>query len=157
MTMKYSLLAFHEWLGNHLGWWLAVPLISLFWIVLWPVGLVWAVVSLVAYYSSLDRSPKAVAKRRADKRATQAALSEPVPFYVYCWMFCWLPLVSQGLVPIVLTLAGNTAAQAFFIAFYLPEPLQWPFMIAMTVLGAVLLGIAIKGTNWRKVSEKIKK
>ncbi len=157
--MKYDLLAFHAWFGERWGWWSAVP-ITIFWVVLWPVGIIWAVISLVAYYVSLDKSPEAVAKRRttrAKSTPTPSKDSDSVPFYLLCWMFCWFPLVGQGLVPIIATLAGGAAFPGFFIAFYFPEALQWPFMLTMTVLGAVLLGIAIGGTNWRALHAKVRK
>jgi hypothetical protein len=45
------------------GWRIA-PIASLFWIVLWPVGSVWLLASLIGRYRALDRSPQARTERR---------------------------------------------------------------------------------------------
>jgi len=44
--------------------WRIVPIASLFWIVLWPVGSVWLLASLIQRHRALDRSPEARTERR---------------------------------------------------------------------------------------------
>jgi ABC-2 type transport system permease protein len=55
-----------------------------------------------------------------------------------CLSFCWIPLVPQGIVPMVMKLSGNRVP-SWFLALYLPEPYQWPTIFAMIALGSGLL------------------
>lgn len=50
---------------------------------------------------------------------------------------CWIPLVPQGIVPMVMKLNG-TEVLSWFLALYLPEPYQWPTIIVM-IAGGLLL------------------
>lgn len=153
--MKYDLFTFHAWMGERWSWWSIVP-ITLFWVFLWPLGLLWFVVSSVGRYTARDTSPQAIAARRAAWTTSVKETNGTTPSRLYstdlgliCWSLCWLPLVGQGLVPLILKLV-DTDVKALFIAFYLPESFQWLFIASMVILGAALLGIAIKNTHIRK-------
>jgi hypothetical protein len=50
----------------------------------------------------------------------------------------WIPLFPQGLVPLVMQVTG-VPARSWFVALYLPQPLQWLTAVAMVVLGLALL------------------
>lgn len=183
--MDKDFFAAHATIGRKLGWWSAVPL-TIFWTLLWPVGLVWLVVSYVSRYATLDKSLDAQAKRRAARflswypeawrarhgeefsDAVEGAIREghggpaltinviresnatrlryqPNNIGILFWTICWLPLVGQGLVPMILKLE-STKAKAIFLAFYLPHVYQWPFIIAMIAIGLSLLIAALKNT-----------
>lgn len=51
---------------------------------------------------------------------------------------CWIPIFPQGLVAMVFKLTG-TSHRAWFLALYLPRPLQWPVLVLMVVLGLAML------------------
>ena len=53
-------------------------------------------------------------------------------------LLCWIPIFPQGLVPMVFKLAGSSH-RAWFLALYLPCPLQWPVLVAMVVVGLAML------------------
>jgi hypothetical protein len=50
-------------LVDRLGWWF-IPASLLFWVFLWPLGLLWAVVLLVQRFRSLEHGPAARRERR---------------------------------------------------------------------------------------------
>ncbi|MEV4391491.1 hypothetical protein [Nonomuraea sp. NPDC049607] len=50
----------------------------------------------------------------------------------------WVPLVAQGVVPALMLTTGQVT-RSWFLALHLPQPLQWPTVIAMIALGLVLL------------------
>jgi hypothetical protein len=50
----------------------------------------------------------------------------------------WIPLFPQGLVPLVMQLTG-VPARSWFLALYLPQPLQWLTAVAMVALGLAML------------------
>jgi hypothetical protein len=175
--------AFERW-----GW-KCVPVIVACWIVLWPAGVVWLAVSLVALYRARDRSEQAQAERRiarmlswypphwrarygeefsevlretirsgqGGRRLTlnvaresnaawwQSATGRRGLRAVWCWSLCWLPLVTQGLVPLIIKLSGGTA-RSWFLALYLPAGLQWPVIALMLIAGLVMLAVAVRGT-----------
>lgn len=60
-----------------------------------------------------------------------------------CWSLCWIPLVPQGVVPLVLKLTG-TPVRAWFLATYLPAPYQWPTIAAMLGVGLAMLFTAAR-------------
>lgn len=137
LKMKYDLFTFHALLGTRWGWWSAIP-ITLFWVFLWPVGLLWLLVLPIGHHFTFTV-----------KRPTTHKQTKDAQMGMVYWGMCWLPLVGQGLVPIILKLL-HVDIKALFLAFYLPKAYQWPFMLAMVVLGAMLLGIAIKSTRGRR-------
>jgi len=55
-----------------------------------------------------------------------------------CWSLCWIPLVPQGVVPLILKLTG-TPTRAWFLAMYVPAPMQWPTIAAMLTVGLTML------------------
>ena len=55
----------------------------------------------------------------------------------------WIPLVPQGIVALVLPAAG-VEVKSWFLALYLPEPLQ-----QLTAAAMILLGLAMLGTGLR--------
>ncbi|MBB2912689.1 signal transduction histidine kinase [Streptosporangium becharense] len=58
------------------------------------------------------------------------------------WGLGWLPLFPQGLIAMILKLAG-TDRFSWFLALYLPEPWQWPLIVFNIVLGVSLYTAAI--------------
>lgn len=58
------------------------------------------------------------------------------------WCLGWLPLFPQGIVAMILKIVG-TDERSWFLALYLPEPLQWPMIIFNIFLGMTLYGLAI--------------
>ncbi|MER7127886.1 sensor histidine kinase [Streptosporangium saharense] len=58
------------------------------------------------------------------------------------WCLGWLPLFPQGIVTMILKIVG-TDERSWFLALYLPEPLQWPLIIFNIFLGLALYGLAI--------------
>ncbi|WP_228641770.1 histidine kinase [Microtetraspora sp. AC03309] len=66
-----------------------------------------------------------------------------------CWGLCWLPLFPQGLVAMVMKLVGSPE-RSWFLALYLPEPLQWPTIIGMICLGGVMLATGVTLANQAK-------
>lgn len=58
------------------------------------------------------------------------------------WCLGWLPLFPQGIVAMILKIVG-TDERSWFLALYLPEPLQWPLIIFNIFLGMTLYGLAI--------------
>ncbi|WP_433247999.1 sensor histidine kinase [Streptosporangium sp. CA-135522] len=72
----------------------------------------------------------------------------PMPRWKYMvvalgWGLGWLPLFPQGLVTMVLKIVGFQEDRSWFLALYLPEPLQWPMIILNIMLGMALYGAAI--------------
>ena len=61
---------------------------------------------------------------------------------ILCLSFCWIPLVPQGIVPLVMKLSGNRVP-SWFLALYLPEPYQWPTIFAMIAIGLTLFGAGL--------------
>jgi hypothetical protein len=80
---------------------------------------------------SLDVARAGLATRADDgaRRRTLAAVLLTVG---------WIPLFPQGLVPLVMQVTG-VPARSWFLALYLPQPLQWLTAVAMVVLGLALL------------------
>ena len=64
---------------------------------------------------------------------------------VLSWVLGPICLVPQGLVPVVVLLAGADL-QLWFLALHAPDPLRWPVAVLMILLGAVLLRTAIQLT-----------
>lgn len=55
-----------------------------------------------------------------------------------------LALFAQGLVPVIFKLTGNHDVRVWFLAMYLPEPWGWLTCIGMVLMGATLMGQAIR-------------
>jgi len=51
-----------------------------------------------------------------------------------CWGLGWLPLFPQGMVTMIMKLIGSEH-RSWFLALYLPEPLQWPLIVFNILLG----------------------
>jgi hypothetical protein len=60
-----------------------------------------------------------------------------------CWSLCWIPLIPQGVVPLVLKLTG-TSTRSWFLATYLAPSLQWPVIAAMLAAGLAMLFTAAR-------------
>ncbi|MEV7010167.1 histidine kinase [Streptosporangium sp. NPDC051022] len=58
------------------------------------------------------------------------------------WGIGWLPLFPQGLVTMIMKIIG-APARSWFLALYLPEPLQWPMIVFNILLGLALYGMAL--------------
>jgi hypothetical protein len=63
-----------------------------------------------------------------------------------CWSLCWLPLFAQGIAPLIMKLAG-TPSRSWFLALYLPDPYQWPALVAMITLGLIMFGTAARASS----------
>jgi len=61
---------------------------------------------------------------------------------ILCFSLCWIPLVPQGIVPMMMKLSGKRVL-SWFLALYLPESYQWPTIFAMLALGSGLLGAGL--------------
>jgi hypothetical protein len=61
--MTWDFFVIYGGLAERWGW-RFVPLALVFWVVFWPVGTVWSVITLVRRHRSLDRSPVARTERR---------------------------------------------------------------------------------------------
>jgi hypothetical protein len=66
-----------------------------------------------------------------------------------CWALCWLPLIPQGVVPLVLKVT-HTPVHSWFLAAYLPSPLQWPTIAVMIAVGLTMLVTAIRRVPLRR-------
>jgi hypothetical protein len=64
---------------------------------------------------------------------------------VFSWILGPLCLFPQGVVPVVILLAG-AELKLWFLALYFPDPLRWPVAILMVLLGIYLLYQAIRLT-----------
>lgn len=62
-----------------------------------------------------------------------------------CWCLCWVPLVPQGLVPLVIKLDGGTN-RGWFAALFLPSGLQWAAITVVLTAGAVMFTVAVRRT-----------
>ncbi|WP_170317118.1 sensor histidine kinase [Acrocarpospora corrugata] len=64
-----------------------------------------------------------------------------------CWSVCWIPLIPQGIVAGFFLIFG-APTKSWFLALYMPEPLQWPTVFGMIALGATMLagGIVLSGS-----------
>ncbi len=190
--MNWDFFAAHAAIGRKWGWWSAIP-ITVFWILLWPIGLVWFTASFVKWYTALDKSLEARATRRATRflswypeswqirhgkefsDSVEEAMreghggpaltmnvvresglarskSQPNSTGVLFWALCWLPLVGQGLIPMILKLTG-VHVKALFLAFYLSGSYQWPFIIVMILVGSGLLIAALQNTITTRARE----
>jgi ABC-2 type transport system permease protein len=72
-----------------------------------------------------------------------------------CLTLCWIPLVPQGIVPIIMKLNGN-AGPSWFLALHLSEPYQWPTMMIMILIGIILLGIGLLAISQNKQAHSAK-
>jgi hypothetical protein len=186
-TARAELAAALRALPERMGWWF-VPASMLFWTVLWPIGLVGAVVWLFARSRRLRRAHTPLDRRiarllrwypagwrdrygdefaallrdtiedgrgslrlsldvaraglalRADDDGRQRVLAG------ICLTVGWIPLFPQGLVPLAMQLTG-APARSWFLALYLPQPLQWITAVAMVALGLVLLAVGMRITG----------
>lgn len=66
-----------------------------------------------------------------------------------CWGLFWLPLFPQGLVAMFMKIFGADE-RSWFLALYMPEPLQWPVIIGMIALGAGMVWFAAKAAQQAK-------
>jgi hypothetical protein len=66
-----------------------------------------------------------------------------------CWGLFWLPLFPQGLVAMFLKIFGP-GERSWFLALYLPEVFQWPFIIGMIGLGLAMVIFAAQVTQQMK-------
>ncbi|WP_283134105.1 sensor histidine kinase [Rhizohabitans arisaemae] len=59
-----------------------------------------------------------------------------------CLSIAWLPTFPQGIVAGIMKLV-NAEDRSWLLALYLPEAVQWPFIVAMILIGAALYSTAI--------------
>ncbi|NUR86790.1 MAG: sensor histidine kinase [Nonomuraea sp.] len=65
---------------------------------------------------------------------------------VFLWATAWCPTFPQGLVVAVMKVIGFEH-KSWFLALYLPAPLQWPMIIFMIMLGVTMYALAIALPN----------
>jgi ABC-2 type transport system permease protein len=94
--------------------------------------------------ASTERPP--AMRRLREHFGVQGLPTRKAVLVAVCWSLCWLPLFPQGLVPAVLTMLDEDV-RSWFLAMYLPGPLQLPVALAFVVLGLAMLGYA-----WRMTS-----
>ncbi|WP_326646186.1 histidine kinase [Streptosporangium sp. NBC_01755] len=75
--------------------------------------------------------PNALAEKRTDSKSLPRGKAIIVGI---CWGLGWLPLFPQGLVTMVMKLI-DTEHLSWFLALYLPEPVQWPLIVFNILLG----------------------
>ncbi|GAA1257604.1 hypothetical protein GCM10009677_05100 [Sphaerisporangium rubeum] len=68
------------------------------------------------------------------------------------WGLFWLPLFPQGLAAAGLKIFG-VPERSWFLALYMPEPLQWPVIIGMISLGLVMVGFGMQSLRMAKRAE----
>nr|WP_062331494.1 hypothetical protein [Herbidospora sakaeratensis] len=56
----------------------------------------------------------------------------------FLWIFCWIPLFPQGLVPLWTIWTGSDA-RLWFLALHLQDPWRVPVAVAFVTLGAVMI------------------
>ncbi|OQO89689.1 hypothetical protein B1813_22585 [Saccharomonospora piscinae] len=70
------------------------------------------------------------------------AMGWPTVVVFACFTVCWVPLLAQGVLPMILELTGSDV-KSWFLALWLPEAVRWPTMIGMVLLGLVVIGIGV--------------
>ncbi|WP_131746156.1 hypothetical protein [Frankia sp. Cppng1_Ct_nod] len=183
-----DMLTIYPRLAARWGW--RMVLVSvLFWTLLWPVGTIWLLASLVIRRRAIDKSPDARTERRVERflswypadwrarygaefsqllrdtigdghggvRLTLNVMREANAARVastggtaaaVCWSLCWIPLFPQGIVPLVVKLAG-TPSRSWFLALYLPASYQWLVIAVMVGIGLTMLTTAVRITAMR--------
>ncbi|WP_144123568.1 hypothetical protein [Catellatospora sichuanensis] len=70
----------------------------------------------------------------------------------FLWIFCWIPLFPQGLVPLYVILDGGPA-KLWFLALHLPDPWRVVVAVAFTLVGLVMIyyGTVIPARHERAV------
>ncbi|WP_229070438.1 hypothetical protein [Actinoplanes sp. DH11] len=87
-------------------------------------------------------APVAVGRPPALAGGTGQAPPWAVAVVLSCFVACWVPLVAQGLVPMILKLAGS-GITSWFLALHMPQAYQWWVIGGMMLLGLVLIGIGL--------------
>jgi hypothetical protein len=87
---------------------------------------------------------------RESVAARRATLTRRVVVEMTCWSLCWIPLVPQGFVPLVMKLSGSIN-RAWFVALYLPASCQWLVIAAMLTIGTAMLVTALRMRGVRLV------
>lgn len=80
-----------------------------------------------------------------DKRGRVGAPAPKLPrgrsaLVTFLWIFCWIPIFPQGLIPLWMIFSGSEI-RLWFAALYLQDPWRIPVALAFTALGIVLLVI----------------
>jgi hypothetical protein len=92
------------------------------------------------------RAASTVAAAPPDAGVPRVALSRRESIVaVLSWILGPLCLFPQGVVPVVILLAGADL-KVWFLPLYLPDPLRWPAAVLMVLLGGYLLYQAIRLT-----------
>jgi hypothetical protein len=82
---------------------------------------------------SLDVMREGIAARFDESPATRPLV---------CLTLCWVPLIPQGIVPMIFLLT-SAPTRSWFLALYVPEPFQWATAAAMFTLGLTMLTIGL--------------
>ncbi|RJL30518.1 hypothetical protein D5H75_23480 [Bailinhaonella thermotolerans] len=99
-----------------------------------------------------ERGPELLYLMRSGKPVTppeeeteQAAAPIPAARQAILWTLFFVGVIAlfpQGLVPLVMKLSGEIA-RVWFLALHLPDPWQWPTVIAMILLGLTSLTLCV--------------
>jgi hypothetical protein len=65
-----------------------------------------------------------------------------------CLSLCWIPLIPQGIVPLIMKLSGDEH-RSWFLALYLPDPYAWITIGWMLGVGSLLLAAAVRMSSVR--------
>lgn len=76
------------------------------------------------------------------ERTTRPDVGWPTVVVFACFTVCWIPLLAQGVLPMILELVGSDV-KSWFLARWLPGAVRWPTMIGMVVIGLVVIGIGV--------------
>ncbi|WP_144127899.1 hypothetical protein [Catellatospora sichuanensis] len=122
--------------GVFLGWWLGRV----------AIGRLRAKGPEMLYQMRTGRAAKTVAAAAPRVDVPKVKLSRRESLVAgLSWIFGPLCLIPQGVIPVVILLAG-AEQKVWFLALYMPDPLRWPVAILMVLLGCFLLHQAIRLT-----------
>lgn len=131
----------------------AAPAGLVAWLYGWPgvpVGVVTGLLcawgfGLLAQRRLSAQGPELLDLMRTGRRPTNTPYNLPKRERIItaiCWGFGAIPLIPQGIVPGIFKLTG-AGSRGWFLALYLPEWLQWPTIVFMTLLGLTMSGLGL--------------
>jgi hypothetical protein len=86
-----------------------------------------------------------------ESNASRIASARPSPITaIVCLALCWIPLIPQGVVPLIMKLSRQQG-RSWFLALYLPDPYAWITIAWMLAVGSMLLAAALRIGRVRSV------